>query len=466
MWPVRRPTPIPRSGKPQRLDMAFLGPPGRRSDEERPRATGPWPLWVRIDYFFFSSFFTGTPPPPLSLQEFFPAQPASPVLQPPWPLHSFLPLQPCFATVAQPPFPLQEFFAAQPASPVLQPPLPLHEFMPLHACFSFVSAFFSSALSFEPATMPATTAPMIFVNSLRSMLDSPLDTSDVPWSVETTRGRRYSREGRDDPRNGSRSGYPPIGPACQDLAGPEYHCLTKLRRPCDFRTSSMRRGPGRCRIGARKGTPHLMNPDLERLIQLQRVESELKRVEAEREAIPRALAEMEARLAEERRRLDTVRTDLDATQKARRHHEQTVQSQEAKRSKYKGQLMDVKTNKEYTAMLHEIEGVERDIRTREDQILAEMERAEALIADVKREEAVYKAIEEQSRGETQTLGAAARKLEEEARRLQAERDKVAATIPEEALVLFERVARLRGTAVAEARDTMCQLCHVKLRPQM
>ena len=41
-----------------------------------------------------------------------------------------------------------------------------------------------------------------------------------------------------------------------------------------------------------------MNPDLERLIQLQRVESELKRVEAGREAIPRALAEMEARHAE------------------------------------------------------------------------------------------------------------------------------------------------------------------------
>jgi len=125
-----------------------------------------------------------------------------------------------------------------------------------------------------------------------------------------------------------------------------------------------------------------MNPDLERLVQLQRVESELKRVEAGREAIPRALAEMEARLAEERGRLDAARADLDTTQKARRQHEQTVQDLEAKRSKYKGQLMDVKTNKEYTAMLHEIEGVERDIRAREDQILAEMERAETLMAEV------------------------------------------------------------------------------------
>ena len=37
------------------------------------------------------------------LQEFLPAQPLSPPLQPPMPLHSFLPPQSCLATVAQPP---------------------------------------------------------------------------------------------------------------------------------------------------------------------------------------------------------------------------------------------------------------------------------------------------------------------------------------------------------------------------
>jgi len=202
-----------------------------------------------------------------------------------------------------------------------------------------------------------------------------------------------------------------------------------------------------------------MNPDLERLVQLQRAESELKRVEADREAVPRVRGELVGKLAEERGRLD-------ACQKARRQHEQGLQDLEAKRSKYKGQLMDVKTNKEYTAMLHEIEAVEREIRVLEDQILSEMERAEALAAEVKREEALYKAVEEHSRRETQALDERDRKLEEEAARLRRERDQVAGTVPEEALALFQRVARLRGTAVAEARDGMCQLCHMKLRLQM
>ncbi len=209
-----------------------------------------------------------------------------------------------------------------------------------------------------------------------------------------------------------------------------------------------------------------MNPDLERLVQLQRAESELKQVEADREAVPRVRAELEGRLAEERGRLDAARSGLEGCQKGRRQHEQSLQDLEVKRSKYKGQLMEVKTNKEYTAMLHEIEAVEREIRGLEDQILSEMERAEALAAEVKREEALFKAVEEQGRREKQSLDERDRKLEEQAARVRQERDQVAGTVPAEALALFQRVARLRGSAVAEARDGMCQLCRMKLRPQM
>jgi predicted nucleic acid-binding Zn-ribbon protein len=189
-------------------------------------------------------------------------------------------------------------------------------------------------------------------------------------------------------------------------------------------------------------------------------------VEAERAEIPHRRGEHEARLAEERSRLDAARSALEACQKSRRQHEAALQDLEAKRSKYKGQLMEVKTNKEYTAMLHEIEAVEREIRGREDQILADMERAEGLAAEVKREEERYRAAEEEARREGRTLDERGRVLAEEGGRLAAERDQIAARIPESLLDLFQRVARLRGVAVAEARDGMCQLCHVRLRPQM
>jgi uncharacterized protein len=209
-----------------------------------------------------------------------------------------------------------------------------------------------------------------------------------------------------------------------------------------------------------------MNPDLERLIRLQRAESELRRVETELQEIPRQKAEIDDALGRERGRLDASREALGQCQKARRQHEADLQDLESKRSRYKGQLMEVKTNKEYTAMLHEIEGVERDIRTREDQILEEMERSAALAVEVKTEEEAFKSAEGRTREGSGTLDERARSLEEERGRFAQERDAIAATISEDALELFHRVARLRGVGVAEAKDGMCQVCHVKLRLQM
>jgi hypothetical protein len=209
-----------------------------------------------------------------------------------------------------------------------------------------------------------------------------------------------------------------------------------------------------------------MLPDLEKLIRLQRAESDLRRVEAERSEVPRRRSELEAALAEERGRLDRARESLAESQKARRQHEAALQDLEAKRSRYKGQLMDVKTNKEYTAMLHEIETVEREIRSREDFVLTEMEKSEALTAEIKQEEQTFKAAEEHHRSQARMLDERAESLRGESRRLTAERDAVAATVPSDLLELFQRVARLRGLAVAEARDGMCEACHLKLRMQM
>jgi predicted nucleic acid-binding Zn-ribbon protein len=209
-----------------------------------------------------------------------------------------------------------------------------------------------------------------------------------------------------------------------------------------------------------------MNADLGNLVRLQAVETDLRRTDAELGAIPAQKAEIDARLAAERGALDRIREGLDASQKGRRREEGELQDLEAKRSRYKGQLMEVKTNKEYTAMLHEIEGVEREIRAREDRILAEMEKAETLAVDLKREDELFKREEDRHQAEVAALEARRRDLTAQRERLAAERDQVAATVPEDLLQLFQRVAKLRGVAVAEARDGRCQECHLMLRPQM
>jgi predicted nucleic acid-binding Zn-ribbon protein len=208
-----------------------------------------------------------------------------------------------------------------------------------------------------------------------------------------------------------------------------------------------------------------MNPDLEKLVRLHHVEAELKQVEAQLTEIPGKRRAVDERRERDRGRLDAARAALESSQKARKQNEASVQDLEAKRSKYKGQLMEVKTNKEYTAMLHEIEGVERDIKAREDVILEEMEKAEGLQAAVKREETEFKTVEAEAKREQAELDAGLARLEASAARLRAERDAAQAAVPEEARERYARVAKLRGSGVAEARDGMCQTCHVKMRVQ-
>ena len=209
-----------------------------------------------------------------------------------------------------------------------------------------------------------------------------------------------------------------------------------------------------------------MNPDLEKLVRLHHAEADLKRAESDLAEIPRLRQEVEDHLARDRSHLEAARAALAGSQKARKEHEGSVADLKAKLSKYKGQLMEVKTNKEYTAVLHEIDGVEREIKARDDLTFGEMEKEEALAQEVKREEADFKAVEADAKKEKAELDARAASLEVEAERLRKDRDAVAASVPEEALALYTRVAKQRGTGTAEARDGVCQACHVRMRLQI
>lgn len=209
-----------------------------------------------------------------------------------------------------------------------------------------------------------------------------------------------------------------------------------------------------------------MNPDLEKLVRLHHADAALKRIESDLAEVPRLRKEVEDRLARDRSHLDAAKAALAACQKARKEHETAVADLKAKLSKYKGQLMEVKTNKEYTAVLHEIEGVEREIKARDDLTFGEMEKEEGLAQQVKREEADFGELEVVARKEKAELDARAVTLGAEAERLGRERDAIAASVPEEALAVYARVAKQRGTGVAEAREGMCQACHVRMRLQI
>ena len=68
---------------------------------------------------------------------------------------------------------------------------------------------------------------------------------------------------------------------------------------------------------------------------------------------PNRQAQLDAELKAEEDKLSGEKASLDAAQKDKRKKEGELQTLNQKLEKYKEQLMAVKTNKEYTTMLHE-----------------------------------------------------------------------------------------------------------------
>ena len=210
-----------------------------------------------------------------------------------------------------------------------------------------------------------------------------------------------------------------------------------------------------------------MNPDIQHLIRLQQLDTEIDAARRRITEIPTVQTALAARLERATAAVAAVKDRLAANQSDRKKIEAEVASIQSRLSKYKGQLLELKTNKEYQTMLHEIATAEAAIRSQEDVVLERMEEAENLTRDLKAAEAELKSQQAAIAAERAALDDEAKALQRRVEETTGARGTVASQLSPEMLRLFEHVARQRkGLAVAEARDGTCSVCHVRMRPQI
>ena len=209
-----------------------------------------------------------------------------------------------------------------------------------------------------------------------------------------------------------------------------------------------------------------MNPDLEKIIELEKTEGELARLRQEISSLPARLAVIEAKLNASKAQAEAARNKIKAGEGAKRKLEQEIQAQQQKISKYRDQSLEVKTNDQYKALLHEIGFAEQAIRECEDKILEVMLDADAQEKAARVAEAELKEETAEIEQEKEQARAITARDEAELKEWNAKRDALRSAISEDVLRQYERVARLRGAGVAEARDHKCMACQVMLRPQV
>lgn len=210
-----------------------------------------------------------------------------------------------------------------------------------------------------------------------------------------------------------------------------------------------------------------MLPELDRLIHLQELETATAEAQEAIEGIPTERDALDARLEARAADLDGARRRVSDHRAARQEAENALAQVQARLTRYKDQIMAVRTNEELHALQAEIAAAEGDVARLEHQVLEQMIEADDLtdaVADAEQAQSDERIAVEAERA---ALEERERALTAQIERHAGERAALVSGLPAPVAALFDTLTRGRkGLAVAEASDGRCMSCRVRLRPQL
>jgi hypothetical protein len=210
-----------------------------------------------------------------------------------------------------------------------------------------------------------------------------------------------------------------------------------------------------------------MNEQLTLLIQLQEIDAQIRTLQEQKNRIPGQLAEIEQRVAAGKAGLDRAREALEAAQKSKRDRDRDLEAGGGKVEKLKGRTSEIKTNKEYTALLKEIETAEQENKTIEDDILRLMEGIDAAAAEIRNAE--QRAVEEGAavEAERRQLEESAAVVERGLAEAERARSEILPKVDSEVAAEYQRLLGPKGgKVVVETRNESCSGCFMSIPPQL
>src|SRR5207244_9243828 len=134
-------------------------------------------------------------------------------------------------------------------------------------------------------------------------------------------------------------------------------------------------------------------------------------------------------------------TPVKTAQASHRNYDTAINDLRTKISKYRDQSLDVKTNKQYKALLHEIQFAEKEIAANEDKILELMVNADAREKEVKAAQIELKEETAEIDKEKEQAGERTAEDQKLLAEWQAKRDQMRSGIDSDLLRHYERVSR-------------------------
>ncbi len=204
---------------------------------------------------------------------------------------------------------------------------------------------------------------------------------------------------------------------------------------------------------------------LDELYRLQERIRFVQRRERERDTVPAELTEVDNAFREKLEAVQHLKQRLLEAEVEHRRASAELADYQEKQKKYQAQLRNVQSSREYSAVLNEMDGVEKQIRATEDKVLTLEEELETSREDLKKREENLPRETQEHEERMKDWRATQRAINEELTSAQAEIADLEARIRPRELSEFRRLLEKKGgLAVARVVSNSCSACHVKVRP--
>ncbi|MFQ5828390.1 MAG: zinc ribbon domain-containing protein [Candidatus Methylomirabilia bacterium] len=211
-----------------------------------------------------------------------------------------------------------------------------------------------------------------------------------------------------------------------------------------------------------------MDSQLRLLIDLQGLDSKIAALEGELARLPGRIDAIQSELGRVLKAVESLNAKQDQTRKEIHLKEKDLEYSASKRSKAEARLYEVKTNKEYSAVLAEIEEIKQEKSRIEEQILALMESQERLIAQIRETEGQRANLETKGKAEEAEIRSRMAAVEADLALLRSDRRALVAELPADLVASYGKLLRHRAhlAIVPVLHGGICGGCRVSLTPQI
>ncbi|HEY3278178.1 MAG TPA: C4-type zinc ribbon domain-containing protein [Syntrophorhabdaceae bacterium] len=210
-----------------------------------------------------------------------------------------------------------------------------------------------------------------------------------------------------------------------------------------------------------------MEQQLKTIFEAQQVSTQIRAHEKKIWSAPKKIHEMDASLAELTDRVGRAKAVIEELEKDRRKKEKEIEGEREKVKKLQAKLYEVKTNKEYQALLKEIELAKEGNDKTEEEVLILMEKVEELKKDMEGAAKELKKQEAEAAVERKRLEEEIRSVDAVVTDLRKTRDALLALVDEELRSTYTTLLERReGLAVVNVKNGVCLGCFMNIPPQL